>query len=47
MDGLTELLVELLVEAGGGDGDGAEPSDSVMGDDMDAFDVPGGVKGAR
>lgn len=43
MDGLTELLTE----DGGGDGDGAEPNDSVMGDETDAFDVPGGVRGAR
>lgn len=36
-----------LHRAGGGEGDGADPSDSVMGDDTDAFDVPGGVNGAK
>lgn len=32
---------------GGGEGDGADPNDSVMGDALDVLDVPGGVNGAR
>jgi hypothetical protein len=33
-------------EQGGGDGEGADPNDSVMGDATDVLD-PGGVNGAR
>lgn len=36
-----------ISEQGGGEGDGADPNDSVIGDAPDVLEVPGGVNGAR
>ena len=35
------------ISGGGGEGDGADPCDSVMGEATEALEVPGGVSGAR
>lgn len=44
---VTLLIGTPLLNAGGGEGEGADPSESVMGDETDAFEVPGGVNGAK